>query len=774
MMIGVILKAAVSKRFQGSLSQNGKLVSLQLFSFAMGFFTARAQFFNQSAPLGVAFTAGVPKEHTLSAAVGSLLGYLIPHNGIHNVRYMGAVAITALAVFMLSNFFTVSSQPIFSAVTGGASLFTILLVLHLAGESAYSLPFLLGEALLTMGCGYFIGCFARTLESNSFCLQPKQIASCVIAVTLLLTALAQFTFYDFSPARTIGFILVLFSARYGREAAGAITGVAMGVSLYLSEPTAIAPVLGCMIGGLLAGVFSPLGKMGCAIALLLTNGLVFLQSSTYQALPLFYELLVASLLFILLPQKVNSFFNKLFSPSPTASLVEGLRNSVVMRLSFASEALEDVSQTVEEVSKKLKKINLPSFEQVFQKTEDRACLGCSMRIYCWESNKGETLSSLLNATKLLKKKGVIRPEDFTTDFWGQCIHPQKLLDTLTLHFTDFLSRDAAGRRVEEIQGVIADEFQGISQMLLDLSEEFRYASRYDYDTAQQIRNVLLGMELNPLDISCQIDRYERLTAEVRLHREDNKKINRAILLRELSSKCNRDFETPTVADGGNSLLLTLSEKAEYTVNFGVAQAAYRNNKLCGDAYQGFFDGRGRFIMIVSDGMGKGGRAAVDGTMACGLMSRLMKAGFQPHSALKIVNSAMLYKSTEESLATIDLTVLDLFSGITEFYKAGAPPTLLRKNKKAGIASGEAMPAGIVRGVTFDHTQTSLSKGDIIVMMSDGVIADGTDWIGVELETWKSPDATALAQHLADYAKRRCPPGQEDDITVAVAIIEKSY
>lgn len=85
-----------------------------------------------------------------------------------------------------------------------------------------------------------------------------------------------------------------------------------------------------------------------------------------------------------------------------------------------------------------------------------------------------------------------------------------------------------------------------------------------------------------------------------------------------------------------------------------------------------------------------------------------------------------------------------------------------------------MPAGIVRGVTFDHTQTSLSKGDIIVMMSDGVIADGTDWIGVELETWKSPDATALAQHLADYAKRRCPPGQEDDITVAVAIIEKSY
>ncbi len=769
-----MLKAAVSRRLKEPLSQNGKLVSMQLLSFAMGFFMARAQIFNQSAPLGVAYTAGVSKEHTLSAAIGSLLGYLIPHNGIHNLRYMGAVAITALAVFLLGNFFTTPAQPIFSAVTGGASLLTVLLVLYAAGESAQSLPHLLGECLLTVGCGYFFGCFSHTLENNSFCLQPKQIASCVIAVTLLLTALSQFTLYDFSPARTVGFVLVLFSARYGREGAGAVNGVAMGVSLYLSDSSAIAPVLGCMIGGLLAGVFSPLGKIGCAVALLLTNGLILLQNNVYHPLPLLYELLVASLIFTVLPQRVNGFFNKLFTPAPTESLVEGLRNSVVMRLSFASEALEDLSQTVEEVSGKLKKINAPSFEQVFGKTEDSACTGCSMRIYCWESNRGETLSSLLQATKRLKKKGVVRPEDFNGDFWEQCIHPQKLLDTLTLHFNDFLNRDAAGRRLTEIQGVIADEFQGISQMLGDLSEEFRCASRYDYDTAEQIRNVLLDMERNPLDISCQIDRYGRLTAEVRLHREDIQKINRAVLLRELSSKCNRDFETPTLTEGGNSLLLTLSEKAEYTVNFGVAQHSYRNNKLCGDAYQGFYDGRGRFVMIVSDGMGKGGRAAVDGTMACGLMARLLKAGFQPQSALKIVNSAMLYKSTEESLATVDLTVLDLFSGITEFYKAGAPATLLRKNKKAGIASGEAMPAGIIRGVAFDHTQTTLSKGDIIVMMSDGVTADGTDWIGVELEVWKSPDATALAQHLADYAKRRCPEGQEDDITVAVAIIEKSY
>lgn len=770
----MIRKIALPQGLKEPISQKGKLISLQLLSFATGFFMARAQVLNNAAPLGVAFTAGVSKEYTVTAAIGALLGYLIPHNGLSNVRYMGAVGIAALTVFLLGNFFSTAKRPVFSSLASGGSLLVILLVLSFAGESTASLPALLGEVLFTAGCSYFLGCFSQTFENNSFCLSSGQIASCIIAVTLLLCALSEFTLYDFSPARTAGFLLILFSARYGREAAGAITGVAMGVSVYLADPTQTAPVLGCMIGGLLAGVFSPLGKMGCAIVFLLTNGLVAIPNISYQTLPLLYETVVATLLFMLLPQKVNGFFNKLFSPAPQSSLAEGLRNSVVMRLSFAAEALQDVSQTVEEVSKKLKKINAPTFEHVFQKTEDCACVGCSMRIYCWESNKGETLSSLLSATKQLRKKATVHPSDFETEFFDRCLHPEKLLDALTEHFHDFLSRDAAGRRLEEIQGVIAEQFQGISQMLLGLSEEFHSASRYDYDTAEQIRNGLLAMELNPLDISCQVDRYGRLTAEVRLHREDNQKVNRSILLRELSAKCNRDFETPTIADGGNSLLLTLSEKAEYTVSFGVAQAAYRNNKLCGDAYQGFFDGRGRFVMIVSDGMGKGGRAAVDGTMACGLMTRLIKAGFHPDSALKIVNSAMLYKSADESLATVDVTVLDLFSGITEFYKAGSPPTLLRKNKKAGIATGEALPAGIVRGVTFDHSQTSLSQGDIIVMMSDGVTCDGTDWIGVELEVWNSPDATALAEHLANYAKRRCPEGQEDDITVAVAIIEKTY
>ena len=758
-----------------SFTAGSKVLSFHILSFAMGFFTARSQMVNRYTPLGVAFTAGVSGEYTFAAAIGALLGYLVPSTeGVSHIHYMGAVGIATVGSWCLGNFFTSSKKPLFCALFGGGSLLLILSIFYLAGQWVTPLPQMIGESFLTAGAAYFFCRFSQILQKGTRNLSLQETACSMIALTFIITVLSQFTLFSFSVGHLLAGIFILFAARYGRESAGAITAVAMGFALYLGNPQLATTAIGFMVGGLLAGVFSPLGKIGCCLAFLLVNSLFVLQNTSSLTFTLLYECVVACVLFVVAPHSCNGFFVTLFSPPRAGGITQGMQNNMVLRLSFAAEALNDVSQTVEEVSGKLKKLHAPSFEQVFTKTEDTVCSHCSMRIYCWESNRGETLSALLGATKQLRKKGVVHTEDLPSAFGEHCLRPTQVLDALTLHFNDFINREGAGRRLEEIRGVIAQEFQGISQMLQNLAEEIHHSSYYDGDTAEQIGSALRAVGITPLDISCRVDQYGRLTAEIRYYKEENKSINRSVFLRELSSRCAKDFEVPTITDVGRLVLLTLSEKAEYTVSFGVAQHTYRNNKLCGDAYQCFFDGRGQFVMVVSDGMGKGGRAAVDGTMAAGLMARLIKAGFDPDSALKIVNSAMLYKSTEESLATIDLTVLDLFGGTAQFFKAGAPATILRKNKKAAVVEGETLPAGILKEVSFDCSQTTLSQGDIIVMVSDGVLENGTDWIGVELEVWRSSDANALARHLADYAKRRCPNGQEDDITVAVAIIEKSY
>ena len=172
-------------------------------------------------------------------------------------------------------------------------------------------------------------------------------------------------------------------------------------------------------------------------------------------------------------------------------------------------------------------------------------------------------------------------------------------------------------------------------------------------------------------------------------------------------------------------------------------------------------------------MGTGGRAAVDGAMTSGLMGRLIKAGFGYDCSLKILNSAMLFKSTDESLATVDIVSVDLFTGKTELYKAGAAPTFIRRSGRAGKAESASLPAGILRDIRFDTATVRCKTEDIIVLISDGAMTDGTEWIKKELEDWQSGSAQALAEKLCESAFRRRQDDRLDDITVIAAILKKS-
>ena len=48
--------------------------------------------------------------------------------------------------------------------------------------------------------------------------------------------------------------------------------------------------------------------------------------------------------------------------------------------------------------------------------------------------------------------------------------------------------------------------------------------------------------------------------------------------------------------------------------------------MCGDSIVCFNDDKGNFVSLISDGMGTGGRAAVDSMMTVNLMEKLVKSG----------------------------------------------------------------------------------------------------------------------------------------------------
>ena len=154
----------------------------------------------------------------------------------------------------------------------------------------------------------------------------------------------------------------------------------------------------------------------------------------------------------------------------------------------------------------------------------------------------------------------------------------------------------------------------------------------------------------PIDVSCRVDRYNRLSVEIEAAKEEAAALFKRIFCGRLTGYAEEKWMHPVSAQRRIGAGFSLVKKPAFQAEVAIAQHVCNNGSLCGDHCTYFNDGLGRMVMIVSDGMGSGGRAAVDSAMAGGA-AKLAKAGISFDCALRIVNSALLVKSGDESLAT---------------------------------------------------------------------------------------------------------------------------
>ncbi len=738
----------------------------------LAFLAARAPLLGSFAPFGISFAAGMPSPYILTAGVSAALGYFAPVVGGGGFRYFASLFAACAIRLLLNGIGSLKRLSAVSAVTAfAASLST-----SLASVAGGAMPPTAAavEAVLAAAGGYFINRAAKAYENRQTGPSTEQLACVIITLNIVLLGLYPINIGALSLGRMVAVATVLAVARYAHAAGGAIAGCVFAFFLMLSDGSASSAAICLCAGGLLAGVFAPLGRIASSVSFILCSAIsAFLSHSDVAAYLLLSESAFGAALFFMLPRTVSAQAGKLFSPPADTPSLEGLKRAVTMRLFFASQALADVSQTVSEVSKELKLINTPDFDWVIKNVKNDGCSGCSLRSYCWENKYDKMRDAVLTMSRLIKA-GEEHPADKAGDeFRERCLRPRRVENAVLRYYEEYSSRLAAEARIEEIRGVVSDQFSGIADMLYDLGEEFERYESFDSPLAAKIAAALRENDLHAADIAAKTDKFGRLSVEIRMLVPPATPINRMELLCIVEAVCGREFEPPTLSRVKSEAFLSFSEKAAYNVAVGVSQLCCGDGAICGDAYTAFPDGRGRMILLLSDGMGTGGRAAVDGAMASGLMERLLRAGFGYDCALKIVNSSMLYKSSDETLATVDISCIDLYTGTAELLKAGAAPTVIRRSGRTGKAQSTSLPAGILREASFDRANVSLKAGDIILMMSDGATATGTDWICAELESFKDGSAQQLAERIAALARRRRDDGHDDDITVMAAILEKA-
>jgi stage II sporulation protein E len=81
---------------------------------------------------------------------------------------------------------------------------------------------------------------------------------------------------------------------------------------------------------------------------------------------------------------------------------------------------------------------------------------------------------------------------------------------------------------------------------------------------------------------------------------------------------------------------------------------------------------------------------------------------------------MLSATGGEKFATVDLCLIDLWTGETAMNKLGACPSFILQGQKIHTVEGAALPLGIIEHVVpMEHTFT-LGEGDTLLLMSDGI------------------------------------------------------
>ncbi len=745
-------------------------ILMHIASAIITFIASRAVVLGSFVPFGLSVLAGCPPMFTASAAIGAFIGYFIPAIEIGAFRYIAGVFAILSIKLLLSGYKRLIDNPIFLSII----CFTANAITAVVGNiSTGSLTLYLAEALLAAGGTFFVSKVGRAVKAQTVGLSAEEMASFIIVITVLLLGLTKIEAGGIYLAHILGVMLILTSAKFGGILAGAISGISVAFCFTVSgnsPETAVAYAL----GGMMAGIFSSLGKYAQVTAMILSAFTGFaVLGATLNSVGFLIEIIIGSAMFLLLPRNVGANLGKYFSAYPKVTPPTSIKKSITMRLNMASNALNDVSETVEQVSRELGRINTPDFSTVINRIEQEACCGCKLRVHCWETKKDDTVAAVFEMTKAVKN-GELSPElTAPENFRGRCLRVGRMGAAVSRHYSDYASKLAAENRIDEVRSVVTDQFDGISKMLKDLSEDFKNDEKFDNSSALAAAAALKNIDIRADECNCRIDKFGRMVLEFRIKRTPEQRINKMQIMKLLSIVCDRDFDVPIVSEIGGDIFITLNERAVYTVDLGVEQLSASENSMCGDAYNCFNDGKGHFIIILSDGMGTGGRAAVDGAMASGLMMRLLKAGFGYDCSLKILNSSMLFKSTDESLATMDIVSIDLYTGTAELYKAGAAPTLVRRSGRTGKAESSSLPVGILRDIGFDYATLKMKTGDIVLLMSDGAVSEGTDWIREELESFRDGNANDLAERICESACRRSRDKRQDDITVIAAVLEKT-
>lgn len=761
--------SAPTTEIQAFFPAGVRTVLRHIFAFLGGLLFSSLQLTANLSPFGVCFLAAVPTPYIFSAGTGAAAGYLLTLDSVAALRCVAALISVGVLSRLMCEFERVRRIRLLpSCIAATVILLTGAAVLAADGFSLSAAAGLLGETAASFVLTYF---FAQALDAaKGVCaadnLPVSALPGVCVTAFLLLVSVSDLSILHISPARIAAFWLLFAVARLYGEAGGAIAGLAAAGAFLLDAAVGIQTA-GFAAAGLAAGIFSHTKRgFGVGFSLAALAAGLLLTGAGSSAVWLFAEGVLAAVLFLCIPKKWRQKAYRLTANAETAHTQNPQRQALLSRLSHATAAVESMAQSVKKASQVLDKATPTQAQTRFARAKEAVCDGCGRYSYCWEQHRRDTLQAFAQMDVPLRQSKPITAEHIPASMQARCIRLTALTDSLQRFAVRDAEHSAAQAKIRELRQANAERFDGVVDMLEALSAEMSEDLCFDETAAQRAGECLQNtFGITPKQVTCAYTADDTLRLELLL--EPTQTLPpQAELRAALETVTGRRLELPVVQNGDTGVQAVFCERTPFRIEAAAAKINADREKHCGDSYESFYDGRGGYFVLLSDGMGQGTRAALDSTLAVTMTAALLKAGIDVHSALKMVNASLMLKSDTESLATLDILHIDLYTGTASFYKAGAAKSILRRKDKCMEIKRAALPVGILREVRFGCCTGRLLPGDLVIMASDGAFDYAEQPFKRAVDTVNlQADCTAIAKQLAETAKAKNAATRSDDITV---------
>lgn len=724
----------------------------------------------QLSPFAVSLVCALDNICTLWATAGGIVGAFLFFNSTQIVKYIAVLLLCVLVKGVSDKFFTAKSKPYFTCIIAGASTFLIGTAVMLAtgfdteeflGTVFESVLAFCGTHLLKKSGGIIWG--KRDLAR----LTTSETAVILTTFGVVLMHFYKYTIVDFSPVILIFCACTLLFAKIKNGVGGATCGICLAFVAGVSGSFDFF-CLGLAMGGFLGGELIRKSRHACAIGFVVPICLCAVADSTIESYMAILESVLAASAFLVVPEEFFVFLSEKFN-SPVPVIIQSEDNQkIISKLKHASEAINGISDCVDTVRSTLKPIPQNQLNSSVKCAWQKVCAQCELRESCRAEVKNPTDETINKISSALLNHAELDKTKFPKGFFASCYCFGQMQESIKEKYNSFTANQGVQGQLDQIRGLMSDQFRNMANILLEFSDTLGEEYSISPEVADLCGSEAHELGLNVIGTAGKIDRLGRITIIIDID-IPNKNFNVSKLTENLSTAVGTALDLPQLEEHKDCHTLIFKQKIAYSVTVGAFSRSATEGNVCGDYYRSFRDTDDRYIAILSDGMGTGGRAAIDSAMAAELFSRLIKSDLSFDCALSVANSALLVKGEDESLATLDIVCIDLYTGKADICKAGAAATFIRHRDNVFQIEQASMPLGILREIHFEKISLPLESGDVVLMVSDGILGECNGWIQQELKLWDTGSSPQkLAQFIVDSACERKLTKHRDDMT-AVAI-----